>query len=70
MDLGEVGEFGGGDVEAVAVLFELAAVAGGAADRAAGGDVGVGAGEKLGDGLGEIRMHHLYQYILKMPLDR
>jgi len=57
VDLGEVGEFGGGDVEAVAVLFEFAAVAGGAADGAAGGDVGVGAGEEGGDGLGQLMIH-------------
>ena len=49
----EVGEFGGGDEEGVAVGFEFAASAGGAAEGFAGGDVGVGVGEDLGDGGGE-----------------
>ena len=50
VSLGEMMEFGGGDVKAVAVLFEFAAVARRAADRAAGGDVGISASQEVGDG--------------------
>ena len=53
MNVREMNDFRGGDVEAMAIGFEFAAAAGGLADGAARGDVGVGGGEDGGDGFGE-----------------
>lgn len=46
----EVREFGGGDVQTMAILFELAAATGRLADRLAGGDIGIGCRENVADG--------------------